>query len=85
MLPSKTKPVLQVQDSLSINMSGKTQLCLGSSITSGLLALTELCGIKEIAGILPSMHDCKWSSLLFPLGRIPKDALAINLALESLG
>lgn len=85
MLPSKTKPVLQVQDSLSIKMCGKTQLCFGSSITSGLLALTEFCGIKEIAGILPSMHGCKWSSLPFPLGKIPKDALAINLAIESLG
>lgn len=60
-------------------MSGKT-----SSITFGLLSLTALCGIREIAGILLSMHDYKWSSLLFPLARIPKDGLATNLALESL-
>lgn len=56
-----------------------------SSIAFGLLALTELCGIKEIPGILPSMYDCKGSSLLFPLGRIPKDGVAVNLVLQSLG
>lgn len=55
-----------------------------SSSTFGLLSLTMLCGIKEIAGILPSMHNYKLSSLLYSLGRIPKDGLATNLALESL-
>lgn len=63
-------------------MPEKTQLCVGSSISFGLLALTVLCGMKDITGIFPSMPDCKGSCLPFPLGGIPKDGLAIKSCLR---
>lgn len=48
----------------------------------GLFALAGLCGVKEVPGVF-SVHDCKGGCLMFPLGKILKDAVAVNLALGS--